>query len=64
MAFMEFKCKACGHVFEEFTRDGKYPACPVCGGETEQKYSGKCWVNSVHKGECSGHCAICKGCGK
>lgn len=33
MAFMEFKCKACGHVFEEFTRDGKYPACPVCGGE-------------------------------
>ena len=44
MAFMEFKCKACGHVFEEFTRDGKYPACPVCGGETEQKYSGKCWV--------------------
>ena len=62
MPLIEFQCRKCGKVFEELVKtDDKSPKCPDCGGETEQKYSGKCWVNSVHKGECTGHCATCKG---
>ena len=62
MPFLELKCKECGHEFEELTTMGKYPKCPKCGGETEQKYSGKVWVNSVKKGGCSGNCSTCGGC--
>lgn len=63
MPFIEFKCKACGHEFEELTKLGESPKCPKCGGETEQKYSGKMWVNGGAKpSHCSGHCATCKGC--
>jgi putative FmdB family regulatory protein len=62
MPFIELKCCKCGHEFEELTKIGSYPACPVCGGKTEQKYSGKIVVNSVSKNQCSGNCATCKGC--
>lgn len=62
MAFLELKCKSCGYVYEELVSGGKYPSCPKCGGETEQKYSGKTWVNSVKTHKCSGDCAHCGGC--
>lgn len=63
MPLIEFKCIKCGKVFEELVKtDEKKPKCPDCGGETEQNYNGRCWVNSVHKGECTGNCATCKGC--
>ena len=64
MAFIELKCKECGYEYEGLVNGGNYPTCPKCGGQTEQKYSGKVWVNSVKKGGCSGNCASCKGCGK
>ncbi len=62
MAFLELKCEKCGHVFEELVRIGEYPKCPVCGGETSQKYNGKVWVNSVKPSNCTGNCKTCKGC--
>ena len=56
MPLIEFKCVKCGKVFEELVKtDEKKPKCPDCGGETEQNYNGRCWVNSVHKGECTGN---------
>ncbi len=63
MALIELKCVNCGKEFEALTSGGNYPPCPDCGGKTEQKYSGKVWVNSVKKGGCGGNCATCKGCG-
>ena len=62
MAFLELKCTECGHVFEEFVRDGKYLKCPECGGKTEQNYSGRMWVNSVKEHKCNGDCKHCGGC--
>ena len=67
MAFIELKCKKCGHVFEEIVATGeKYPPCERCGGETEQVYSGKCYgigKSSGCAGNCSGNCGGCSGCG-
>lgn len=63
MPFLELKCTECGHKFEALTATDKaYPACPVCGGATEQNYNGGVWVNKPKKGGCSGNCATCKGC--
>lgn len=62
MPFIELKCKKCGHEFEELTRPGEYPRCPKCGGETEQKYSGKLYAANVRKGGCTGNCKTCGGC--
>lgn len=63
MPLLELVCKDCGHVSEELVKaDGQYPKCPVCGGETAQKYSGKCYVNKQRGGHCEGNCSCCKGC--
>lgn len=42
------------------------PRCEKCGGETTQCFSGKCYgsMGDVSGGECTHHCATCKGCGK
>ena len=31
MPLYEFKCRACGHRFEELVRLGETPECPKCG---------------------------------
>ena len=30
MPLYEFKCRSCGHAFEELVRVGEIPACPAC----------------------------------
>jgi len=32
MPIYDFKCRVCGHVFEELVRLGQTPPCPSCGG--------------------------------
>lgn len=32
MPIYDFKCRACGHVFEELVKLGQTPDCPECGG--------------------------------
>lgn len=65
MPLLELRCTKCGHIAEELVKaDGKYPACAVCGGKTEQVYSGELIVNQAKKEHCSGNCAHCGGCGK
>ena len=31
MPIYDFKCRACGHVFEELVKLGQTPDCPSCG---------------------------------
>lgn len=66
MAFIQLKCKKCGRITEELIKTGdKYPVCAVCGGETEQVYSGKCYgIGKSKEGGCGGNCQHCSGCGK
>jgi len=37
----EFKCTACGNIFERMTRDVQNQAeyCPKCGGEAYKKFT-------------------------
>jgi len=37
MPIYDFKCRACGHVFEELVRLGQTPPCPSCGGSELEK---------------------------
>ena len=62
MALLKFRCKDCGKVFDELTTLAKMDEvkCPVCGGETERAYEGKCARSG--QGGCSGSCATCGGC--
>ena len=30
MPIYEFKCRACGRMFEDLVRDGDTPSCPAC----------------------------------
>ena len=41
MPFFDWRCKNCGHVFEEMVpmRDAVNPACPKCGALTEKLVS-------------------------
>ena len=67
MSLLTFVCKNCGHKQEELVRAGDpAPRCEKCGGETTQCFSGKCYgsMGGVSGGECTHHCATCKGCGK
>jgi putative FmdB family regulatory protein len=32
MPIFDFKCRTCGHEFEELVRHDVSPACPSCGG--------------------------------
>ncbi|MCA9386315.1 hypothetical protein KC717_06745 [Candidatus Dojkabacteria bacterium] len=35
-----FKCKKCGHTFEETTKyEDRTKQCPLCKGELKQQYS-------------------------
>ncbi len=39
MPLYEYRCGACSRVFESYTRlseEGKSPACPACGGDSEK----------------------------
>jgi putative FmdB family regulatory protein len=39
MPLYEYRCGACGRVFEAYTRlseEGKNSACPACGGEAKK----------------------------
>ena len=64
MPLLEFKCSKCGYETEELIKaDGKYPNCPKCGQQLEQKYSGKLTVNYKNSCcGCSGNCSSCGGC--
>nr|MDD6336339.1 zinc ribbon domain-containing protein [bacterium] len=70
MPLLDFKCRACGHRFEELVslnHEGEV-ACPKCGSrELARVYEGPCAFGaSCGKGQgaggCSGSCAHCKGC--
>lgn len=40
MPLYEFKCRACGHRFEDLVRVGEVPACPKChDGAPERLFS-------------------------
>jgi putative FmdB family regulatory protein len=40
MPIYEYKCRACGHRFEELVRDAITPPCPSCrGSEVERTIS-------------------------
>jgi putative FmdB family regulatory protein len=34
----DFKCIACGHVFERIVRDGERPKCVKCEGQTKKLF--------------------------
>jgi putative FmdB family regulatory protein len=39
MPLYEYRCGACSRIFESYTRlseEGKRPACPACGGNSEK----------------------------
>lgn len=39
MPLYEYRCGTCSRIFESYTRlsdEGKSPACPACGGDTEK----------------------------
>ena len=43
MPMYEYRCKSCGHEFEELVFGDQLPACPVCHGkETEKPLSRPC----------------------
>ena len=37
MPLYEFKCRACGHRFDELVRLGETPVCPKCGHEAPER---------------------------
>jgi len=37
MPLFDFRCLACGHVFEALVRTGHTTACPSCGGESLER---------------------------
>ncbi len=39
MPLYEYRCGGCSRIFESYTRlseEGKSPACPACGSDTEK----------------------------
>jgi len=62
MFFKEFICQECGHVFEDFEREGQRPNCPQCGSDkVDVHLSGKVCIGRPHA-SCSGNCKTCSGC--
>ena len=61
MIFKEYRCRACGKVFETLTRAGETPKCPDCGSEDvcTNLSGGSC--NKIAK-HCGGNCKTCGGC--
>jgi putative FmdB family regulatory protein len=37
MPLFDFRCLACGHVFEALVRTGHATVCPSCGGDSLEK---------------------------
>lgn len=37
MPIYDFKCRGCGHEFEELVKVGQSADCPVCGGSDVEK---------------------------
>lgn len=37
MPIHDYRCQACGHVFEALVRSGTAPACPQCAGTALEK---------------------------
>ena len=65
MALLTFVCTKCGHRQEELVGPSSpAPRCEVCGGETKQCFSGKCYgsIGGTGGGECTHNCATCPSC--
>ena len=70
MPIYEYRCKSCGHTFEELVSGGEVPACPVCRSAETEKLISRCCCHygssgdsgaPVPSGGCSGGCAGCSG---
>lgn len=64
MAVFEYKCDACGKVFDEYVRRSDDEVlCPVCGKKARKNLSGKMWTATGRTcGYCTGDCKTCGGC--
>ncbi|HEY3380630.1 MAG TPA: zinc ribbon domain-containing protein [Vicinamibacterales bacterium] len=71
MPLFEYKCAACGHLFEHLTRAGVSPACPKCSSDQLEKQLSVFAVagtgsSSTPRMPAEGACANCPsagGCG-
>lgn len=62
MPLKEFKCPACGNVFEKLVKmDVASEKCPKCGQQSGMNYSGKCLISPGKGGSCGGSCSGCGG---
>ena len=37
MPLYDFKCRSCGHTFEELVKLGEAPSCPKCGAQAPER---------------------------
>ncbi len=65
MPILDYKCPACGKIFDELVK--KYDDevfCPDCGCKAERCYSGQILTQTGKPTKkCSGDCKNCSGCG-
>ncbi|MDR1921089.1 MAG: zinc ribbon domain-containing protein [Candidatus Adiutrix sp.] len=64
MPIYEYSCPACGHAFEELTRNSREKAvCPKCGSENCHKLmSASCFLSKNSAGQTTGGSAGVGGC--
>jgi len=47
MPLFDFRCRACGHLFEALVRTGHAPACPSCQSQDLEKQPSTFAVSSA-----------------
>lgn len=62
MIYKEFRCRACGRVFEALVRSDERPKCPACGSEDVVTNFAGGVCNRAPGKHCSGNCRTCGGC--
>lgn len=65
MPVFEYKCDACGKVFDEYVKKSDDEVfCPACKARARKNLSGKMWTatGKTCGGNCTGDCKTCGGC--
>lgn len=64
MPILQYKCRICGHEFEELVKShNDAVCCPKCGAQAERSYSGTVYsATGKPVQKCSGNCKTCGGC--
>jgi putative FmdB family regulatory protein len=48
MPIFEYRCRGCGHAFEQLVRTGDVPECPACHGRSLEQLLSQVAVSSDH----------------